>query len=312
MPNFNITSKIALLSIILFSACKGTDILDDAIVDPKFELTGSQTILRIGETATLNAKYFDEYGVEKSVPFTWASTQPQIVSVNSMGKITALTAGSAQIYTQHQNTTANAINITVVANDNAVAKVTISGSKTTLALNESLNLNISAQNINGQTVSGQTIQWFSENESILKVDATGKVTAIANGVAGIHGKIDGVKSNTIDFTVGANELLGSFIPAGGYQAVGNANLAIVNGDVVLRLASNFQTSFALGTFIYLANSTNGATVRSAGLELGEIKTNGAKTFNVTQIKNGVNLRDYKYVIILCKPASLTFGYAELK
>ncbi|MFC5282569.1 DM13 domain-containing protein [Pedobacter alpinus] len=306
-------SKIAFLSFLALSACQGTDILDDAIVDPKFELSANQTVFRLGETATIGAKYFDEYGIEKIVPYTWVSTQPQIVSVNSGGKITALTAGSAQIYTQYQNTTANAINITVVANDNAIAKVTITASKTSLTLNESLNLGISAQNINGQTVNGQTVQWFSENENILKVDANGKITAVANGVASIYGKIDGIKSNSIDFTVGSsNELMGSFIATGGYRAVGNATLKTVNGEVILNLSSNFQTSFALGTFIYLANSTNGATVRSVGLELGEIKTNGAKTFNVSQIKSGVALRDYKYVIIFCKPASLTFGYAELK
>ncbi|OAQ39830.1 hypothetical protein A5893_09665 [Pedobacter psychrophilus] len=304
--------KVSFLLILLINACQGTDILDDAIVNPKFELIAAQTALRVNETATISAKYFDEYGIEKIVPFTWASTQPQIVSVNSAGKITAIAAGSAQIYTQYQNTTANSINITVVATDNAVAKVIITSTKTNLNLNENLNLSISAQNINNQLVNGQTTQWFSENESILKVDGSGKVTAVANGVAGIHAKIDGVKSNSIDFTVGSSELTGTFISAGGYQAVGDASLKNVNGDVTLNLASNFSTSFALGTFVYLANSTNGATVRSAGLELGEIKTNGAKTFNVSQIKSGVTLRDYKYVIILCKPASVTFGYAELK
>lgn len=78
------------------------------------------------------------------------------------------------------------------------------------------------------------------------------------------------------------------------------------------MSSNFETSFALGTFIYLANSTSGSSVRSTGLEVAEIKNNGAKTFNITQIKSNATLTDFKYVVILCKPASLTFGFAELK
>lgn len=300
-----------ILTLALIS-CQGTDILDDAIVEPKFEVNKTQVVLRVNEETTVNAKYFDEYGVEKIVPFTWASTQPQNVTVNANGKITAIKAGSAQVYPQYQNYIGPAVEVNVVASDNAIARVTITSSKTFLNLNEQLTLSIKAANIGGQTVTGTTTQWFSENESILRVDGTGKVTALANGIAGIHAKIDGVKSNSIDFNVGSNSLSGSFTPAGGYRASGNTTLTNANGQITLQLASNFETSFALGTFVYLANSTNGGTVRSSGLELGEIRNNGAHTFNVSQIKAGVTLSDYKYVIILCKPASVTFGFAELK
>ncbi len=301
-----------LLTCMLYS-CKGTDVLDDPIVEPKFTVTQTQVALRIGETTTLNAQYFDQYGVTKSVDFNWVSTQQnQVVSLSSTGKITGLNAGTTLVYPQYQNTVGNAVNVTVVSNDNAVAKVTVSTSKTNLALNENINLNAVAQNINNQTVTGSTVEWFSENESILRVNSSGQVTAIANGVAGIHAKIDGVKSNSIDFTVGAAQLLGTFISAGGYKAVGTATLKNQNGQIILELSSNFETSFALGTFIYLANSTNGSTIRSSGLEIAEIKTNGAKTFNITSVKSNVTLNEFKYVIILCKPASLTFGFAELK
>jgi hypothetical protein len=308
----NLKSIFYFLSLILLVSCKGTDVLDDPIVNPKFTLNKTEVILRVGEEYTFTAKYFDEYGIEKIVPFIWGSTQPLNVKVDSHGKITALKAGSAEIYPQFQNLIGNAANITVVANDNAVAKVTISASKTNLALNESINLGIMAQNIGGQTVNGSTIQWFSENEAILKVDANGKATAIANGIAGIHGKIDGVKSNSIDFKVGTTDLTGTFVSAGGYKAVGTATLKNINGSIILDFASNFETSYALGTFVYLANSTNGATVRASGLEIAEIKSDGAKSFNVSQVKSNISLNDYKYVIILCKPASVSFGYAELK
>jgi hypothetical protein len=85
-----------------------------------------------------------------------------------------------------------------------------------------------------------------------------------------------------------------------------------NGKLTLTLSDNFETSFALGTFVYLANSTAGSAVRSQGLELGEVKTNGAKSFDITAINGNVKIDTYRYAIILCKPASLTFGYADLK
>jgi Electron transfer DM13 len=305
--------QIVLMFIALaLTACQGTDVLNDPIVAPKIQLNKTQAILRVNEETNVTAQYFDEYGVEKTVPFLWASTQPQNVIVNQDGKITALKAGNAQVFPQYQNFIGPAVDVNVVATDNAIAKVIISSSKSNLNLNEQISLAITAQNINGQTVTGIKKEWLSENASILKINTNGEVTALANGIAGVHAKIDGVKSNSIDFTVGSNSLNGTFVSAGGYRAVGTAILKNINNEVILELGSNFETSFALGTFVYLANSTNGATVRSTGLDLGEIRANGAKSFIVTMAKANVTLADYKYVVILCKPASVSFGFAELK
>ncbi|MFN0081517.1 MAG: hypothetical protein ACKVOM_03285, partial [Ferruginibacter sp.] len=104
---------------------------------------------------------------------------------------------------------------------------------------------------------------------------------------------------------------GTFVKAGGYQASGNATLGVENGRLILRLQSNFVTSFALGTFIYLANSTNASAVRSGGLEIAQITTNGAHTFDVSSVSNNANINTYRYVVILCKPATVTFGFADL-
>jgi hypothetical protein len=59
-------------------------------------------------------------------------------------------------------------------------------------------------------------------------------------------------------------------------------------------------------------NSNASTVKSAGLELGQISVNGTHSFDITAINSTVKLGDYKYVIILCKPATVIFGYAELK
>lgn len=313
MKKFNNLLYSILVMLTILVSCKGTDIIDDVIVNPVFTLTQAEAALRIGESANLSAKYFDEYGIEKTVDFVWVSSQSQIVSVTPGGKITGLAAGIAQVYPQYKNTKGKEVTVTIVGNDNSIAKVIISATKASLTLNETLNLTALSQNINNQTVSGGTIEWFSENSAIITVNNTGQLKAVANGTTGIFARVNGVKSNIINFTVGSSsQLMGNFTAAGGYKAVGTATLKNQNGQMILELSSNFETSFALGTFIYLANSTNGSNVRSSGLEIAEIKSNGAKTFNVSQIKSNVTLQEYKFVIILCKPASLTFGFAELK
>jgi hypothetical protein len=42
-----------------------------------------------------------------------------------------------------------------------------------------------------------------------------------------------------------------------------------------------------------------------------VSGNGGITFNASSLKSDVALSDYQYVIVLCKPASITFGFAEL-
>ena len=100
---------------------------------------------------------------------------------------------------------------------------------------------------------------------------------------------------------------GTFQSAGGYSTVGSVTVEESGGKLIVKLSSNFQASVALGTFIYLANSTSGGNVKSAGLDLGPWSS-GANQFDVP----GVPLNQYKFVVVLCKPAGLTFGFAELK
>jgi len=118
-----------------------------------------------------------------------------------------------------------------------------------------------------------------------------------------------VKSNILKFNVGAvaGVRTGTFQSAGGYSTVGSVTVEELGGKLVVKLSNNFQASVAPGTFIYLANSNSGGNVKSAGLDLGPW-SRGAKQFAVPR----VTLNQYKFVVVLCKPAGITFGFAELK
>jgi hypothetical protein len=79
----------------------------------------------------------------------------------------------------------------------------------------------------------------------------------------------------------------------------------------LEFSDDFKTSYALGTFVYLSNSTVGSTTFSSGFEITQITEDGSKRFDIWALDPSVELYDYQYVVILCKPARITFGYAEL-
>jgi hypothetical protein len=164
----------------------------------------------------------------------------------------------------------------------------------------------------GQDLGGRKLEWFSENSAIMKITASGEVEAVGAGVVDIHAKSEGIKSNIVTFTVAGWSRVGTFVAAGGYKASGSARLQVVDNQLTLKLSDDFDTDFVLGTYIYLANSTNGATVRTSGFQVAQIFSDGGATFNITQRDPAVTLDKYRYVIVLCYPASATFGFAELK
>ncbi|MFZ5973266.1 MAG: Ig-like domain-containing protein [Bacteroidota bacterium] len=296
---------------VFLAGCIGTDFVDDPIVGEQITVSHTQVALMVGETLQLTATYSDPYGIPREVALIWTSAAPQVALVDPTGKISALLPGQSVVQPSFGTFLGPLIQVVVVSDPDQVATVTIAAPTTSLNPGEKTQLTVTVTNIEGQLLEGKMVEWFSENDNLLTLTQTGEVTALAAGVAGVHAKVEGVKSNSLTFTIGLARS-GMFQEAGGYDAEGMATLRISNGELILELSADFKTSFALGTFIYLANSTNGGAVRSGGFEVAQISTNGAKTFNISQINPSVGLFDYRYVIILCKPASVTFGFADLE
>ncbi len=305
--------KVVAYELLLFAtwSCIGVDYQDDSIVDPQIKLETEQIGIRIGQQLQLMPSYLDEYGQEKSVPFTYLTSNPDLVEINATGLLRGISTGTAFIQISFEKKAMITIQVNVVSNSEEVAVVKISTASRVLFPGQKTQMEISIQNLDGNELGGKTIQWFSENDVIASVDQDGLVTGDKFGKVDIHAKVSGVKSNPITITVGVQQLSGTFVPAGGYRAKGMAFLNQENG-LILRLSPDFETSFALGTFVYLANSTNGSEIRASGLEIAEIRTNGAHTFDITAKFPDVQITDYKYVIIFCKPAAVTFGFAEMK
>jgi Bacterial Ig-like domain (group 2)/Electron transfer DM13 len=307
-----------IIFLLLNFSCVGVDVFDDPIDLLKgntiefLNAENNMLALQVGESFEVEAVYFDQYGIQRDYTLIWQSENDNIASVNG-GQIEGQGAGTTTVVVSYLDAS-KALQVTVVIDASEVASVVVEDPlSTSLNLSEQVQLNAMVLNINGETLSDKTIEWFTENQAIATVSSTGLVKALTNGVVEIHAKSEGVKSNSIIFTIGSSNIRqGSFVPAGGYQARGTATLSNIDGQLILKLSDDFQTSFALGTFIYLANSTTGSQVKAGGFEVAQITTNGTKTFNITNLNSSITIDQYKYVIILCKPASITFGYAELK
>jgi uncharacterized protein YjdB len=263
------------------------------------------------QTVSISAEYFDEYGITQDVDLVWTSSVPTVAIVDENGIVTAKSVGQTIVLASYGGVDSPEVSINVILDEDDVATVEISAAKTILEKDEKLTLSVVVKNINGEELPGHTAEWFAENESIVAVNSvTGEVTAISNGIGAVHAKVEGVKSNSIEFMVGTGRM-GTFVSAGGYKAIGKAFMDFNGGQLNVTLSNDFETSYALGTFIYLSNTTSGSGTRANGLELMQITANGSHTFNVSALYPTVQLYDYRYVIVLCKPASATFGYADL-
>ena len=191
-----------------------------------------------------------------------------------------------------------------------------------LEVGETLQLTALVENVPGST-DEVSLRWTSSRPEVLSVDETGLVTALTEGTAEITVSVNNVTSDPYPLAVGeavvvpppaATARTGTLQGQGGYTASGTVTLSEdEDGNVVLTTSDDFSVSLALGTFLYLSNSESGAATATDGLEVADVSeaTTGAQTFNVTQVDASVGLDTYRYVVVLCKPARLTFGTAEL-
>ncbi|MDH5367639.1 MAG: Ig-like domain-containing protein [Cyclobacteriaceae bacterium] len=159
------------------------------------------------------------------------------------------------------------------------------------------------------------IYWESSNPSVATIDQNGLVNGVALGEVTITYSTNTIQ-RSITFEVAQTTIIdfqktATLQGSGRYNASGTALLYKNDNDIlILELSNDFDTDFALGTFVYLANSIDGQTVKSSGLDLGEITSGGAKSFNITNFNSAADLSTYKYIVILCKPAGITFGFGE--
>lgn len=298
----------------LMYGCIGTDVLDDEIRPAVLTVTAEDNTIRllVGEQAQLQVSYLNEYGIPELINPDWHIGDNNIIQVDNSGLLEALSRGQTSVYATYKEVSSQLIAVNVSGSTSEVSQVVITAPKTTIDLGEQLQLTATAFNFLDEEIDSTTpVTWTVDNTSIATVSTSGVLEGLQKGEVKVTATIDGISSQPITIQVGPAELIAMFKGNGGYHAEGTAMLTKdENGDIILSLGNDFKTDFALGTYIYLSNSTSGSATKSAGLELGEITTNGAVEFNVTAAEPATTLYSYQYVIVLCKPAAITFGFAD--
>lgn len=297
----------------LLSACIGTDHLDDP-EDPGFMVNTEAVSLIVGDSFQVEAVYhYNMFTPVPDAPLVWQSSREEVATVFE-GLVRAIGPGQSVITVRHPDKAEAIVRVTVVANSSDVSRVEVIAPSNHMGVGTSLQLHARAYDLDGEELTDVSVIWQSDDTEVVSITNTGVATAHRDGTARITAEVDGIVSAPLVLMAGDGEALtGTFQSANGYHASGQAFLQKNDqNQLILSFSADFQTSFAAGTFVYLSNSIVGNQVQNLGVEIAEVKSNGAQSFNISARHPQVQVDDYSHVVLLCKPFQITFGFAEMK
>jgi uncharacterized protein YjdB len=157
----------------------------------------------VGGSMQLTATAYDSVGrILTGRAVTWASGRTSVATVSTMGLVTGVAAGSAQVMATSEGRSSTAV-ITVTAIPPApVATVSVSPSTPSMQAGATVQLTATARDAAGQVLTGRVVTWASGNTPVATVTATGLVTGVAAGSAQVTATSEG-RSSTAVITVTA-------------------------------------------------------------------------------------------------------------
>ncbi len=302
------------LPCLLITGCIGTDYIDDPVAPPlvaRLVVTPSAVALQPGQSVQLQAQLVDVSGATTPASgVAWTSSDTTVVDISSAGVALARAVGQARIIAQSNTLTSDAALVTVVTDQNQVARVDVTPQSVQRRPGETQQFIARAYNLNNQIISGRPVSWTSGNSSVVTIGMNGLAEAHNVGTASIVATIDGIQSQPATFSVNANSRRGTFVmrPGSGHDVRGTATLTQqANGSLALAFGSDFSSAGGPDVRVYLS-TTN--TVTANSLDLGRLRSyTGAQSYSVP---SNIQLYAYDWVIIHCVPFNITFGYARLQ
>ena len=154
----------------------------------EIKLSQSTLSMKKGETTVLTVTITPENATDKAV--TWTSSDTKIATVDSTGKVTAVSAGTASITCTAKDGSGKKATCEVTVTDPTppkpsvvkVAKITLN--KTTASVGKGKTMQLTAT-VTPTNATNKAVTWKSSNTKIATVSSTGKVTAKSAGTVTI-------------------------------------------------------------------------------------------------------------------------------
>lgn len=151
----------------------------------------------IGDAATFTATARDANGFPvDGVTIAWQSATMAVASTDSLGTVTARAPGTAVI----RATVGAATDTARVTVSPEPAEILLAPSALTLAPGGSATVAAAVRDAGGMPVAGAVVAWSSADADVARVDASGRVTAVAVGSVTVTAAIGGLRA-TVEVTV---------------------------------------------------------------------------------------------------------------
>lgn len=223
------------------------------------------TFNTIGDAITLSATVLPTDATDNSL--VWSTDNDAVATVDNNGRVTANGNGKATITvtTKDQGKTATC----AISVAQWVAGITLDESSITLNEGDSYALTVT---VNPDNAADKTLTWASSDESIAKVNAEGKVTAVSKGSATIKASATDGSSKYASCSVTVNRLVGSI-------ELDKTSITIYNGKTETITATVTPSSASNTSVSWTSSNYSVATVSSTGVVTG--KNRGTTTITVT-------------------------------
>ena len=205
------------------------------------KLDKTEAAIKKGTTMTLTATVYPSSLTDKKV--TWKSSDTEVATVTSSGKVKGVKYGTATI-TCTSNATGLSTTCTVT-----VGKVILN--KTVLSVKKGTTLPLTAT-VYPSTLTDQSVTWESSNTKVATVTADGKVNGVKAGTA------------TITCTSNATGLSATCKVTVGYVKLDQTEVTVKKGKTVTLKATVYPSSLSDKSVIWESSNTSIATVTSSG------------------------------------------------
>ena len=155
----------------------------------------SIVLLNKNEEQPLTIEAKDQLGnVLEGRTALWTSSAPSVVTVNSLGRVTAIREGQSTITVAVEGVTANAI---VQVRPPVVARVVLEVETQTLEVGDDLSTSTRAEALDGEVLHGRVITLTTSNDQVAILAANGKIRALRAGTTWIRAYSEGQYSEVL-------------------------------------------------------------------------------------------------------------------
>ena len=215
--------------------------------------------LYVGSSGSLQCEVTPDDATNPSL--VYESSDSDIVTVYSDGRIKALKAGSAVITATSEENSALSDSVTVTVFEIAVENIEIANIPSTLHVEQTHALEIE---YSPKNTTQKDITWKSSNESILTVNKSGKLTAKAEGTAVITAtsKANGELVDSVSVTV-LPKIVKPVIPVEGLTLTLNSEVGYIGSTE--KITAKFSPTDAEDKLVWSSSDETVASVSQKGV-----------------------------------------------